>query len=273
MTESETLENPTALPEAQATPPQATGWSLSIFAWLLIALLAIIVLLALINVGIWIVQKLDVPRPAAPATLLYASNFQTAADEWDQNDGLDSAQVVGDSLHIVIGDSKGLYSSLRYEFGDFDVRANVTRLQSPDPYDQVGLLFRYHDPSNFYVLLIQGNGTYSLERHKDGQIDVISQFHALPAILTQLGTTNQLRVVGKGDHYKFYVDGQLLTLCPSGPGKAKSTWNGDACMSNNGQTATEWVDDSLANGKIGVGARANSPGVEAAFNDIVIYAP
>jgi len=276
MSETQSLELPEAQPEVQPTEPaapEAGGWSLSLFAWLLIALLAVIAILLLVNAGIFIVSKLDRPKAAATGTLLYASNFSAASDDWYSYQGLDSAQVAGGGLHIVIGDAKGMYSPLRYEFGDFDVRASATRLQSPDQYDQAGLIFRYQDPSNFYILLIRGDGSYSVERHKDNQIDVISQFHPLPAILTGPGMTNQLRVVGKGDHYKFYVNDQLLTLCPFGPGKAKSTWNGDQCLSNNGQTVTEWVDDALTDGKIAVGARANTPGVEVVFNDIVVYAP
>lgn len=257
----------------QATESGSGGWSLSLFAWLLIGLLAVIALLLLVNAGIFIVTKLDRPKVAASGALLYASDFGSASDEWYQYQSLDSAQVTSGGLHIVLGDAKGMYSPLRFDFGDFDVRANATRLQSPDPYDQSALIFRYQDPSNFYALLIRGDGSYSVERHKDDQIDVISQFHALSAILTGPGMTNLLRVVGKGNHYKFYVNDQLLTLCPSGPGKAKSTWNGDQCLSNNRQTVTEWVDDALSDGKIAVGARANAPGVEIAFNDILVYAP
>ena len=123
------------------------------------------------------------------------------------------------------------------------------------------------------MLAIRGDGAYSVERHKDGQIEILSQYHASPAVLTGLNVVNKLQVLAEGDHFKFSINGQPLTLCPAGPGTQKSTWNGDQCLSNNGQTATELVDGTISSGKIGPGVRVSDPGLDVAFNDVLIYAP
>src|SRR5260221_14654257 len=110
MTETQSLEmpdSPEAQADAQPAAPESGSWSLSLFAWLLIALLAIIAILILVNAGIFIVSKLDRPKVAAPGALLYASNFDTASDEWYTYGSLDSAQITGGSLYMIIGDAKG----------------------------------------------------------------------------------------------------------------------------------------------------------------------
>ncbi len=245
--------------------------------WRLIALLLIvIVVLGIANLAILGLRTLDRPGQPAPKALLYASTFDAYNEEWDQFIGQMSAQIANHSLVIKVDTAHdGIYSALNHDFGDFDVRVNARRLVSEDPNASIGLLFRYQDRNDFYMFVIT-NDSYCVERHQGGKVDKLSACHHSSAVLPGLNTVNQMRVVGQGGHFKFYVNDQQLLLCPKGSDKF-STWIGsdqDQCASNNKQTSNELVDNTFDYGKIGVGVRTEAtPGIQVAFNNVLVYGP
>ncbi len=244
----------------------------SLFARVFIALLVVIALLGLVNLAVYGLKSLDRPPKPATGQLLYASTFDAYNDEWSQFQGQMSSQITDGSLKITINASRdGAFSVLNHDFSDFDMRISATRLAAPDDYNELGVLFRYRDKDNYYIFKIRGDGFYRVERRKDGQTDILSEWHASPAILIGVNGVNQLRVVVKDAAFQFYVNDQPLILCPAGPQKLKSTWNGDQCLSNNKQTSAQLVDDSFGFGKVGVGVRADVPGVQVAFDDVLVY--
>jgi hypothetical protein len=244
------------------------------FLRLAILLLIVIVLLGLTNLLIIGVRMLDRPGRPSSGQLLYATTFDAYNEEWAQFEGQMSSQIAKGSLVIAIGASRdGAYSWLNHDFSDFDVRVDAKRLAATDEYDEIGLLFRYLDPKNYYMFKIRGDSAYRVERVKDGTLQVLSEWHASPAVLTGLNTINQLRVIGRDGAFQFFANDQQLILCPSGPQKQKSTWNGEQCLSNNKETSTRLLDDTFDYGKIGVGVFSNSPGIEAAFDNVLVYGP
>ncbi|MEP7288792.1 MAG: family 16 glycoside hydrolase [Chloroflexota bacterium] len=271
MTQTLEAEPTITTPPETAQPP--TPRRRSLYMWLLLILVALIVLLGVANLGIGAIKALGKPVSGSPGNLLYATTFdQNFGDEWTVFDGQMASRVVDGSLRLANESvSDGPFSVLKYEFADFDVRVNATRLVTADSYDEIGLLFRHHDPSNFYMFNIRGDGAYRVIQRKNGQIEVKSEWHVSPAVLQGLNVVNQLRVVAHGDHFQFFINGQNLLLCPNGPGKEQSTWNGDKCLSNNGQTSTVLQDSTFQTGNIGVGIRV--AGLQVAFDNIVIYAP
>ncbi len=246
----------------------------SLFGRFLVLLLILIVLLGLSNLAILGIKALDRPARPAAGELLYASTFDAFNEEWSRFSGQMSAQLADGSLLISINArNDGAFSVLNHDFTDFDARIDAKRITANDEYNELGMLFRYRDPDNYYMFKIRGDGFYRIERRKDKQVEVLSEWHASPAILIGLNTVNQLRVVGKGDHFQFFVNDQPLILCPNGPGKQKSTWSGDQCLSNNKQTSPELVDTTFDYGKIGAGVRVDMPGIQVAFDNVLVYGP
>ncbi len=246
----------------------------SLFVRFAILLLIVIVLLGLANLAIFGIRLLDRPGRPSAGQLLYASTFDAYNEEWTQFEGQMASQMVDGSLVISINAPQdGAFSVLNHDFSDFDVRADAKRLAASDEYNEIGLLFRYLDPKNYYIFKIRGDGAYRVERVKDGAIQVLSEWHVSPLVLTGLNTVNQLRVVGRDGAFQFFVNSQQVTLCPSGPQKQKSTWNGEQCMSNNKKTSLLLLDDTFDYGKIGLGVFANAPGIQVAFDNVLVYGP
>ena len=245
---------------------------LSTFARVFLFLLVIVALLGLVNLALYGLKTLDRPVKAVTGQLLYATTFDSYNDEWSQFQGQMSSQIADGTLKIAINASRdGAFSVLNHDFSNFDVRVNATRLAATDEYNELGVLFRYHDPDNYYMFKIRGDGYYRVERRKDKVTDILSEWHASPAILSGVNWMNQLRVVGKEGSFQFYVNDQPLILCPAGPQKLKSTWNGEQCLSNNKQTSFRILDDTFDFGKIGVGVRADVPGVQVAFDNVLVF--
>jgi hypothetical protein len=263
--------NAQVTPAPDARPVQR---GISMFAWILVVLIVLIAILGIAHLGITLFKSLEPPVSGASGSLLYATTFDEFPAEWSQFDGQMSSKIADGSLRININASNdGAFSVLSYNFADFDARINTTRLSANDDYNEIGLLFRYQNPANFYMFKIRGDSYYRVERRKDNVTDVLSEWHPSSALANGLNTANQLRVVGKGSGFEFYVNNQQLVLCPSGPEKQKSTWNGEQCLSNNGQTAMALQDTSFKQGKIGLAVSVDIAGIEVAFDDVTVYAP
>lgn len=241
-------------------------------------LLIIVVLLGLTNLGILGAKALAKPARPAPGELLYATTFEDASDsDWYQYRSALTAQIADGVLGITADSLKsGVYSDLNYVFNDFDVRVVARQTMGDDPYNEYGVLFRYQDSKNYYMFKVRADGAYLVERSIDGKREELSAAtnpeQVKPVLAIGLNRTNDLRVVGKGDHFQFYINGQLLTLCPKGSDK-RSTWNGDQCASNNKQTSQELVDSTFPEGKIALGVYENNTPISVAFDNLLVYSP
>ncbi len=266
MTEQASIPAPTA-------PPPTAPARTSIFRKAALLVAIAIVALDLGNLALLALKSLDRPQSAASGTLLYATSFDAYNEEWSQFEGQMSSRIGNGSLRVEIdtpGD--GAYSVLNHDIADFDMRVNASQITSTDDLNQFGVLFGYQDVNNYYIFKITGDGNYLVDRVKDGKTQTLSPRHPSAAILAGTDQVNQLRVIGKGSHFQFFVNDQPLTLCLKGSDK-QPTWAGDQCISNNKQTSSELVDSTFTYGKVGVGVYAFTAGEVVGFDNVLIYAP
>ena len=241
---------------------------------LLAILVGILILIAALNVAVSGIKRLLKPGLPASGALLYATMFQNPNDaDWYQYQGTSSVQIAGGSLKVSMDElNNSIFSALNYPFNDFDARVVVSQLSGDDPYSEYGFLFRYQDSRNYYMFKVRGDGAYHIERTLNGQTVDLSAPHSAPSFAPGANHVNDLRVVANGSQFRFYLNNQLLILCPKGSDKF-STWNGDKCLSNGGQTSNTLTDASFADGQIGLGVYENESAVEIAFSNLVLYAP
>jgi hypothetical protein len=250
----------------------------SAWLYLLGAMGLVIVLLGAINLAVLLVQALDKPQTPFPGQLLYVTTFDAYNQQWSPNQGQMYTEINNGELHVVSeAVDDGPYSVLDRVFGDFDLRVDSRWVKVSSDDTQLVVIFRYQDRNNYYALKIRGDGAYSVELRKDGNVDVLSQWHISPAIKTALDQVNQLRVVAKSYIFSFYINDQQLPLCLKGRDK-RSTWTDlhtDKCLSDGGQTRQEIVDLTFNQGAIGLGAKSgfSDAGVEAAFDNVLIMGP
>ena len=133
-----------------------------------------------------------------------------------------------------------------------------------------GVVFRETDPDHLYQFLISGDGYYKITRQNgpDPLEDVVTltaDWRSSPYI-NQGQATNVIRVVTRGDHFTFYINGHQVTdLCLSG------NMTADQCS---GEESDVLIDPTFAYGRVGVAALSfGQPGVVIGFDNVVAVGP
>jgi hypothetical protein len=239
----------------------------------------------------WIERPVETPEPGQ---LLYATTFDRADAEWDLYTGRDAAEFVpvsgldevaqqygaldGTALRITYGSpytNEVVFSALDRTFSDFDARVTAQMLSGPLD-NQFGVIFRYRDLDNYYGFLIGGDasnqGWYALVKMQDGILEFVSNWG--PSEAVRPGTApNEIRIVGVGDQFQFYVNDQVMPLCLKGE-NATSMWLNDECYTDESRYIFE--DGDFTQGQIALSAGHSidtSDSVVVAFDDLVIVGP
>jgi hypothetical protein len=249
-------------------------------AWFifLFGLLIAVLLLIVGNGVIALLRTLDRPSKPESGALLYANDFsaESASNaDWQQEPGQSSTQIADGVMLIAIDEVRSIYSLFKRDFRDIDAHVNATITAATGDFTEYGMMFRFRDENNYYMFKLRGDGAYSVELFKDGKLDVISAWQRSAAVKLGLNQINNLRIVVVDDSFQFFANGEPLALCLKGSDR-RSTWSGPEtgkCISNNQQTVMSFKDSSFADGKVGLGAVADSPGMRVAFDNVLILGP
>lgn len=221
-------------------------------------------------------------------TLLYAASFDGSSSDgfnadWAQYPGRLMAQIADNQMQITIGaESSGAYSVALPHFGDFDVRVEAQAVAGPID-NSYGLVFRLQnkdntmlEDDNYYLFLVSSDGYYQVSRAINGQQKELSTWIQSEAVKQDLNSVNVLRVIAKGDQFRFFINDQPVNLCIPDDPAAQSTVNPVSGECMGGSMKDTLTDASIPNGQIGVVAKSTDTGgagVVAAFDNLLIYAP
>lgn len=211
------------------------------------------------------------PVSAGPGNVLYAETFSSPSDEWETSDGRLASRIEGGILKIDVGaENSAPFVPTRWHFGDFDMRVVTAAVGGPLE-NGYGVVFRLRDARNYYSFIITSDGYYRLAKAVDGIEREISTWVPSDAILTDFGAGNTIRVVGAGDTFTFYVNGEQVQLClPDDPDGA-STFSGGQCF---GALVDEYVDGTHAAGRLGlIAVSLMEPDVSVVFDNLVVTMP
>lgn len=228
-----------------------------------------------------------------PGALLYATTFDRFNEEWDLYGGRDAATVTGAAglgltavsngstpvqgaaLAVTYGSpetNKVAWSVLDRTYRDMDLRVTAQRVSGPLD-NQLGVMFRYRDDENFYVFRISSDGYYSLEKVQDGIPQTISEW-GLSDMVRQGDAANTVRVVARGDAFRFYVNGQPVPLCFKGEFENSMWAEPGECMT--AEPTFIYRDGDFRQGRVALAAGSSSDTSEpvvVAFDDVVIVGP
>lgn len=252
--------------------------------WIILGIVAAILLAALGVTYAVLTDSIEL-APASPqaGTLLYATTFDNFNDEWDLPQSRQRADIVDGELVLVEGtgvEESGFYSLLEgRKFGDFDLRVRVAQVGG-SPENSFGVVFRRRDPQNYYFFEISGDGYYRLTKIENGRAESITPSGWTPfehIHLSDGSSANELRIVAKGEQFRFYINQQAVALCTPGDNREAmvNPLTGE-CITNEWQEI--YRDNSFRQGGIGMavgtvrGADLSEP-LSVAFDNIVIVGP
>ncbi len=212
--------------------------------------------------------------PVESGELAYAATFDAALDDWTLYGGRLSAQAAAGVLKIGVDAPNSLpFSTSNLHFADFDLRILARPVAGPaDDNNGYGVIFRAQDTANYYLFLISSDGYYQVVRSVAGEQKELSTWIESPLINPGVNVENWLRVIAVDDQFQFFINDEPVALCIPDDPDAISTYVAGTCR--DGQMRTTLVDDTLADGQVGVIARTfDNVGVEVEFDNVLIYGP
>jgi hypothetical protein len=128
---------------------------------------------------------------------------------WDRDGG--KVEYLDGGLHFQVEDDYfDFWSVAGKDFSDVQVEVDVLKRGGPEDND-FGILCRYQDNKNFYMLVASSDGYYGIAKLKAGQYSMIGseQLQYSDAILPGR-VTNHLRVDCVGETLRLYANGLML---------------------------------------------------------------
>lgn len=151
-------------------------------------------------------------------------------------------------LRILVEETQyDFWSVAGKDYADVQLEADAAKLGGPDDND-FGLICRYQNKDNFYMLVVSSDGYYGIAKMKDGQYSMIGpeQLQYSPAIAQGQAA----------NHLQANCVGSVLTL------------------SVNGQELIEALDTDFTSGDVGLLAGAyDTPGVDILFDNFMVKKP
>lgn len=195
------------------------------------------------------------PPAEAVATLqsgdiLFKDDFSSKNSGWGlwNKDGALVEYHPSGGLRILVTESQyDFWSVSGRKFTDVQIEVDAMMIGGPQDND-FGVICRYQDENNFYMMVISSDGYYGIAKMKDGQYRMIGaeQLQYSTAI-AQGQSTNRLRGDCVGNRLVLYVNDQMLM---------------------------ETADADFGSGDVGLLAGAyDEPNVDILFDNFVVKKP
>ena len=111
---------------------------------------------------------------ARPGEVLFADDFSKPPSGWGiwNRDGA-AVEYHNGGLRILVNETQyDFWSVAGRSYRDAQIEVDVTKIGGPDDND-FGLICRYQDKSNFYMLVTSSDGYYGIAKMKGGQYSMI----------------------------------------------------------------------------------------------------
>lgn len=144
--------------------------------------------------------------------ILFQDNFATLDPAW----GAPSSNLSVQNGKLILQPEINNSSTAKNQanlFEDIDARVRVSLAKSDNPSYGGGLIFWAKDASDYYYLLVTGEGWLSVNRWVNQRSSLPVQWRESAAIKKGIGQINQLRVVTKGNQATVYInDTEVVTF-------------------------------------------------------------
>lgn len=219
--------------------------------------------------------------PVEPRKLAYVAAFDGNQEDWSLSEGQLRSRILETGvLQLEVLEPNRLpFAQSKPYFADFDLRVQASPVGGPLD-NGYGIIFRLQNKDNsvlsdddFYLFQISSDGYYRVLRAFQGEQKELSTWIPSPLILQGNHVVNQLRVIGQGTSFKFFINNQPVQLCIPDDPSARSTYT-RAGVCEGGSMQDILVDASIPNGQLALAAQSfDEAGVVIEFDNLVIYGP
>jgi len=147
-----------------------------------------------------------------PPDVLFQDDFSDPNSGWDRvevDEGV-TDYVDGKYRIFINTDNTDVWANPGLDFANIVIEVEATKVAGPDDND-LGLICRYQDISNFYFFIISSDGFYGIAKVVDGeQILIGAENMEYTETINQGNATNKLRADCVGEHLVLHVNGEKL---------------------------------------------------------------
>jgi hypothetical protein len=147
-----------------------------------------------------------------PSGVLFQDDFSDPSSGWDQVNEVEGITDYTNGVYrmLVNTDNTDIWANPSLNFTDTVTEVEATKVGGPDDND-LGLICRYQDESNFYFFIISSDGFYGIAKVSDGeQVLVGLESMEYSEAINQGNNTNRLRADCIGQTLTLYVNDQQL---------------------------------------------------------------
>jgi serine/threonine protein kinase len=151
-------------------------------------------------------------EPAKRQVDSFTDDFSDPNSGWDR--GQDQGSITdysAGSYRIYVNKPNMFYwANPGLDFSDVTMEVDASKVGGPDN-NFFGLICRYRDPYNFYMLAISSDGYYSIRKYENGEFSYLGPDHwVFSTGIHQGKTTNQIRGDCIGDTLTLFANGTKL---------------------------------------------------------------
>jgi hypothetical protein len=175
--------------------------------------LAFFLVLAIVVAGCSILPAMQAEQPEPqPGTVLFSDDFSRPPGGWGiwNREGA-LVDYYSGGLRIKVQEPQyDFWSVAGKTISDAQIEVDAIKLDGPDD-NSFGLICRYQDRSNFYMLVASSDGYYGIAKLKEGRHSMIgSEQLQYSSAIIQGQALNRLRADCVGQRLSLYVNGQQL---------------------------------------------------------------
>jgi hypothetical protein len=146
------------------------------------------------------------------STVLFQDDFSDPSSGWDQVNEVEGITDYANGVYRILVNTENtdVWSNPGLNFSDTVTEVEATKVGGPDDND-LGLVCRYQDESNFYFFIISSDGFYGIARVLNGDQELVGlENMEYSEIINQGNATNHLRAECVGQTLTLYVNDQQV---------------------------------------------------------------
>jgi len=164
--------------------------------------------------------------------VIFQDDFSDPQSGWSTYQGIDGLMnYEAGSYHILVDvPNTWFWATTEVKLADASIEVQAEKVAGPDD-NVLGLICRYQDDNNFYLLLISSDGYYGILKRMNGSMTVFGDGMQYSQIIHQGKTSNTLRADCIGNTITLYANGTRLaqatdsTFSEGAPGLIVGTYN------------------------------------------------
>jgi len=146
------------------------------------------------------------------SNVLFQDDFSDPTSGWDQINEVEGITDYSNGVYriLVNTDNTDVWANPGLSFSDTVTQVEATKVGGPDDND-LGLICRYQDESNFYFFIISSDGFYGIAKVLNGEQELVGlENMEYSEAINQGNATNRLQAECVGQTLTLYVNDQQV---------------------------------------------------------------